>query len=159
MSFDLTEWYLYQRTDPDIENYPSVGRQTYHDVTDKKITSVLKAWTCIITCITARSITLTAMLADNVCLGLHVCRYSICVDDNHAAFYFHFQIKQILMNQIFMSHAYFHSIFLLNSSIFIQLFENLFYHDLNKMSMKFTFSKNKNLLICIHSIKIMISIV
>lgn len=94
MSFDLTEWYLYQRTDPDTENYPSVGCQTYHDVTDKKITSVLKAWTCIISCITARPITLTAMLANNVCLGLHVCRYSICVDDNHAAFYFHFQIKQ-----------------------------------------------------------------
>ena len=74
-------------------------------------------------------------------------------------FIFIFKSNKILMNQIFMSHAYFHSIFLLNSSIFIQLFENLFYHDLNKMSMKFPFSKNKNLLICIHSIKIMISIV
>jgi hypothetical protein len=49
-------------------------------------------------------------------------------------FIFIFKSNKILMNQIFMSHAYFHSIFLLNSSIFIQLFENLFYHDLNKMS-------------------------
>ena len=61
-SIDLSEWYCqYQGIDSDTENYWSVWRLKHHDITWKRVSSVLKVSTCIISSIRFRLIRLAAV--------------------------------------------------------------------------------------------------
>jgi hypothetical protein len=61
-SIDLSEWYCqYQGIDSDTENYWSVWRLKHYDITWKRVSSVFKVSTCIISSIRFRLIRLAAV--------------------------------------------------------------------------------------------------